>query len=235
MAATTITESVPELLGFLLQTCDAAFPTGAYAHSQGLEEMVRDGRVGNEAELLRFVRDHVIPAVARVDLPIVREARGAAREENLSSLCRIDRLAGALRVARELREASLQTGRRRLAMLARVRPSPFLGLVQAEAGRRPAFGHHAAVWGAVCAGMEETAALTGYYYQSVAGFCAAAPKLMRIGQEGAQRVLTECLADAARAIEESRAIAFDDIGWFDPLLDMASMRHEIAGERLFIS
>ena len=48
-------------------------------------------------------------------------------------------------------------------------------------------------------------------------------------------MLTACLNDAKRRVEEALTIPRREIGWFDPLLDIASMRHEIAGERLFIS
>jgi urease accessory protein len=224
-----------EPLIFLLQTCDTAFPTGAYAHSQGLEEMVRAGLVADENGLREFLVRHVIPAVTHVDLPIVREARAAAGAGDFPEIVQINRLAGALRVARELREASLQTGRRRLAMLSRVRPSDILARMQAEAGCSASFGHHAVVWGAACAEQAEPDALLAYFYQSVSSFCAASPKLFRIGQEGAQRTLTACLREAGAAVESARAIRREDIGWFDPVLDIASMRHEIAGERLFIS
>ena len=36
-------------------------------------------------------------------------------------------------------------------------------------------------------------------------------------------------------IAQALTIAREAIGWFDPLLDIASMRHETADERLFIS
>lgn len=222
-------------LSFLLQTSDAMFPTGAYAHSLGMEEMVRAGHVFDEASLLTFLRHHVIPAAREVDLPLVAEAHRAAAAGDCDSLMAVDQLAGALRPARELRAASLQTGRRRLAMLNSVRPTPLLQTYHAEAQKRPGVGHHVAVWGAACAELPLTAALTAYHYQTLSCHCAAAPKLLRIGQEAAQRVLTAALADAGSVIEAAAKIIRDDIGWFDPVLDLASMRHEIADERLFIS
>jgi urease accessory protein len=72
-------------------------------------------------------------------------------------------------------------------------------------------------------------------YQSVAGLCSAALKLIRIGQEGCQRVLRHAMMQAERVVETSLLVERDDAGWFDPLLEIASMRHEFANERLFIS
>ena len=79
------------------------------------------------------------------------------------------------------------------------------------------------------------ASLEAYYYHCVSCICTAAPKLIRIGQEGSQRVLGACLAETGARIAQALTISREAIGWFDPLLDIASMRHETADERLFIS
>ena len=36
-------------------------------------------------------------------------------------------------------------------------------------------------------------------------------------------------------ITAAESTAFDDIGWFNPWLDIAAARHEIADARMFIS
>lgn len=229
------TEPVASWLPVLLQLSDAAFPTGSYAHSFGLEEIVRQGQVFDETSLCEFLQGHFIPALTHVDLPLVREARCAAMAKNRDDLIAIDRLAAALRVSRELREASLQTGRRRLAILIRLRPTPELELLDQISREDPLACHHPVVWGASCAGVPARASIEAYYYHSVSCLCTAAPKLIRIGQEGAQRVLSVCLRDADRRVTQALLISREAIGWFDPILDIASMRHELADERLFIS
>ena len=147
----TITDSYITWLPALLQISDAAFPTGSYAHSYGLEEIVRQGAVCDEESLHEFFEERVLPALTHVDLPLAREARFAAISGDRDDLMAVDRLAGALRIPRELREASLQTGRRRLAILIRLRPTPELeALAQIILGD-PRAGHHAVVWGVSCA------------------------------------------------------------------------------------
>jgi urease accessory protein len=231
----TITDSFIDWLPALLQISDAAFPTGSYAHSYGLEEIVRQGAVRDDDSLLRFLQERILPALTYVDLPIVREARSAANAGNRDDLIEIDRLAGALRIPRELREASLQIGRRRLAILIRLRPTPELEALAQIVLEDPLAGHHAVVWGVSCVSLPVCASLAAYYYHSVSCLCTAAPKLIRIGQEATQRVLTSCLNQAERCIANALEIPRRQIAWFDPLLDIASMRHEIADERLFIS
>jgi urease accessory protein len=77
--------------------------------------------------------------------------------------------------------------------------------------------------------------LASVYYAAIAGIVAAAMKLLRLGQNGAQTLLTEVMSHAPATIDVARRITFDEIGWFNPWLDVAAARHETADARLFIS
>src|SRR5260221_12470209 len=101
-----------------------------------------------------------------------------------------------------------------------------------EEGRSNA--HHAVVYGAGLASLPQQALLTSWAFQSLSPVCLSAPKLLRIGQNAAQRVLTGSLAPMEKNIALSLAVGRDELGWFDPLVEIASMQHEIAHERLFI-
>ena len=56
-------------LAWLLQTADALFPTGAFAHSLGFEESVRLGAVRDEASLGRFLREQSFRAPFHLSKP----------------------------------------------------------------------------------------------------------------------------------------------------------------------
>jgi urease accessory protein len=47
----------------LLQTTDSMFPTGAYAHSFGLEGAVQDGLVSDTASLDDFLTNQIVRAM----------------------------------------------------------------------------------------------------------------------------------------------------------------------------
>lgn len=225
-------------LPLLLQTTDAGFPTGAYAHSFGFEEAVRLGLVRDEATLGDFQREHVIPALAHFELPYLRFAWTAAAAGDAADLAALDAEVGAGKLARETREGSITLGTRRLRALRGIHPADarLAGLAAAVAAGTVA-GHHVIVcaFGAVAGGVPLRGALLAYFYGNVAAVCTAAPKLLRIGAEGCQRVLRAAVDEAETAVAHSLGVAREDAGWFDPLLEIASMRHERAGERLFIS
>ena len=221
-------------LPFLLQTSDALFPTGAYAHSLGFEESVRLGLVRDEGSLGRFLREQISPAQERQELPYLRFAFAA---ETLAERCALDAEISAWKLARESREASAQLGGRRLKALRTIADSAVLAEFDDAIRAGRAAGHHVIVCAlqARVEGIPLEAALTTYFYQSLAAVCAAAMKLIRIGQDGCQRVLRTACAEAERVVAGSLGVARGEAGTFNPLLEIAAMRHERADERLFIS
>lgn len=230
--------AVSDWLTLLLQTSDALFPTGAYAHSLGFEEAVRLGLVRDEDTLREFLTGHIAAGLAAFELPYVRFAHEAARAGDLSTLVELDAEVGAAKLARETREASAQLGERRLKALRNILPAdPLLASCERAVRNREMEGHHPIICGvqAAVAGMPLETALTAYFYQGLAATGGAALKLIRIGQDGVQRALRAASADAPAAAARSLGVTRDEAGWFNPLLEIASMRHERAGERLFIS
>jgi len=262
----------------LLQTNDASFPSGSFAHSFGLEGLVQLGQVTDQASFRDFLCEQMVPAMEHHELPFVRLAyeatqdaaqdklrppalRAAARPEPncvvdgdeaffrfhmprprepravLCKLLALDQRYGAMKGSFELRQASSRIGSQRLQMLQRLKPHSLLANLEQEqaAGR---FQAHAAIIAGVQNALNDTpldAALLGYYYQTLAAAVCAALKLIRMGQLAAQKMLAERLAEAAAVIARSLVIDEMEIGWFQPTLDIASMRHETAYSRIFIS
>lgn len=156
---------------------------------------------------------------------------------DMEELCRIDQEISAWKLAYETREASRHLGVRRLKALRVISEASLLAEFEECIEAGSAAGHHLSVCGmqAAIQGVPLEAALGAYFYQALASVCAAALKLIRIGQDGCQRVLRVACGHAAQTIARSILVARDTAGWFNPLLEIASMRHQYAGERLFIS
>ena len=100
-----------EALLSLLQVSDTAFPTGAFAHSLGLEAFYEAGELADAEDLRRFV-SLSLGSLATSDCVALRAAYAT---DSVESLKRTDQLLAATKLTRELREASAATGRRFLA------------------------------------------------------------------------------------------------------------------------
>jgi len=227
----------PAWLAGVLHVSDTFYPTGAYAHSFGLEGLTHEGVVHDRARLRRFLLEGVLPPLARTDLPIAGWAWDAAgAPPDLARLGELCRLASALRGAREPREAAEAIGRQRLDLasmlhggLARV----FNEHAVAEGWPRPACVA-AALEGRVL-GAPREAVMVGLVYAAVAGIVAAAVKLLRLGQNAVHTLVAEALGHTPRLLAAAARCTPDDLGTFNPWWDIAAARHERADFRLFIS
>lgn len=221
----------------LLQAGDSYYPTGSYAHSFGLEGLVQAGTVHDPASLRAFLFLSALPALRHADLPLAAHAWhafGAADWTKIGELCV---LSSALRTAREARLASENIGRQRAELAARLRAAP-LAQEFLRRGTAENWPYSSAVSAALegrIFGAPVDAVLAGVAYASLAALLAAAMKLLRLGQNGAQSLLTEALAEAPALIAAAQAVPVDEIGWFNPWLDIAAARHETADARMFIS
>jgi urease accessory protein len=221
----------------MLQMGDSFYPTGSYAHSFGLEGLVQAGVVRDRATLREFLRQSVLPALQQAELPLTVHAWHALGAGDWVQVAELCRLSAALKTAREARLAADNIGRQRAELLVSLRAHPLATEYlrrAAEAGWPFSPAVSAALEGRVL-GAPLPAVLGGVAYATLASLLSAAMKLLRIGQNGAQTLLTEVLAEVSAIIEAALVVPRDDIGWFNPWLDIAAARHETSDARMFIS
>jgi urease accessory protein len=221
----------------LLQAGDSFYPTGSYAHSFGLEGLVQEGVVRDRESLRQFFLLSVRPALQRAELPLAAHAWRAFEGPDWALVGEVCRLAHALKTPREARQAAENIGRQRGEFIAVLRPDSLAAsyLERAATESWPYSPPVSAALEGRVFGAPLNAVLAGVYYSTVVSLLAAAMKLLRLGQNGAQTLLTEMLAEAPASIVAAMETPLDEIGWFNPWLDIAAARHEFADGRLFIS
>ena len=221
----------------LLQAGDSFYPTGSYAHSFGLEGLVQAGVVRDRTTLREFVFRSVLPALRQTELPLAVHAWRALGQQDWAKVGEISLLSSALKTAREARQASENIGRQRAELVATLRGDALAAEYLARA-KAEGWSFSAAVSAALegrALGAPLAAVLAGVTYASLAAVLSAAMKLLRLGQNACQSLLTEALSEAPAIIAAAEAVGFDEIGWFNPWLDIAAARHETADSRMFIS
>lgn len=224
-------------LSSMLQTTDPLFPIGSYAHSYGLEELAAAGDVTTAADLLDYLSSTVALNLKEFELPYLRFAYQAWQRNDSPELCQLDAEFDAAKLSKELRNASATQGAQRLRLIHILRPSERTEMLKRLKRDKKVVPHHFLIFAAenVDLGAPLEAALAAWAYQTLAAPCTASLKLIRIGQEGAQTVLTKALQNIDALVQSSLQIERDYAGAFLPALDIASHRHERAYARLFIS
>jgi urease accessory protein len=226
------------LLG-LLQAGDSFYPTGAYAHSFGLEALIELGAVRDRDTLAAFFRLSVLPALAHAELPLAAHAYAALEPTapDWSHIAHLATLSHALKSPRELRTATENIGRQRAELLARLHAHPLALEYLARAASTP-WPHSSAISAALegrVLGAPREAVLAAICYSTLSATLSAAMKLLRLGQNAGQSLLTDALAQTPPLIAAASEVPLSEIGWFNPWLDIASARHETAPARMFIS
>ncbi len=236
MQETPLTPTIPWLV-HMLQTVDPFFPIGSYAHSYGLEELVRIGHVSDAEGLTSYIENIVLHNLSQFELPYLRFLYEAVEQNDWNTIIELDEEIGAAKLSKEIRNASISQGQQRLRLIRKLRPCDNFETLQKLKTEKKVQPHHLTLYAIenqdIATPLE--AVLQAWAYQALAAPCSASLKLIRIGQEGAQTVLTESLQKLANTVETSLSIEREFAGCFNPLLDIASDRHELAFSRLFIS
>lgn len=221
----------------LFQITDSFFPSGAFAYSRGLETYVSEGIIRDRDGLEKFLKAYLTGLVAKGDALFVKLSWEAARREELGTILRLDRLTHGMRLAKELREGSLQTGRQLLKVMKALHPSMLLDPFAEKVETGETWGHHPVVFGLVCGVLEisKEDSVTAYLYQAVSGIVSAGLRLIPLGHLEGQRVIEEIRPFTLKIAEDLISLSENDLSSFAPGIEINAIRHECLYTRLFRS
>jgi urease accessory protein len=210
----------------LMTWLSPAFPVGAFSYSHGLETVIRDGTVADADSLSAWIAGLIEHGSGWTDAGLFKAAWDAAVARDALALAEIVELAEALAPSLERRRESLGQGEAFL-IAARAWGPPVLNGPIAYC---VAVG---AVTGTANVPLET--ALAAWLHAFAANLVSVAVRAVPLGQTDGVAVIAELepviLATAMRAAASS----LDDLGSSGLLSDIAAMRHETLGVRLFIS
>ena len=223
-----------ETLLALLQFTDSFFPTGAFAHSFGLESYVQDGHVHDHETLESFLRAALNHGIRTGDALAVALTYKATEIEQIVHL---DQRLTAMKISRELREGSVKIGKQFLRNAATLVESEMFDEYAKRLQLGECAGHHAIVYGLVACAAKIDLRLTllGYLHAFVVNQVSAAVRLIPLKPTDGQRVIQHLRSDLLEVVEFAQTADMGNLGGFTPGLDIQSMRHERLYSRLFIS
>jgi urease accessory protein len=211
------------------QVVDSAFPTGAFAHSWGLEAAWHHGEV-DDLDTLRVFLHAATRQAGYAALPLLNVAYLAP--DRLEAL---DELADAFLINPVANRTSRAQGRTLVATAGRIWPSAALADLEVRAEATHA--HLAPLSGAVfrAIGLSLSTAQKVVLYGTARGVLSAAVRLGIAGSYEAQRMQFECGPWLDVLAERCAGLGERDLAQTAPVLELLQSRHDRLYSRLFQS
>ncbi len=167
----------------LLHLCDSLFPTGGYAHSDGLEAATAAGRVASAADVRIWVDAVLDETLAYAEGPAALLAWEAFCEQRWTDLRELDDDLFAQRPSSTAREGTRGVGTRLLKTWQRLYPHPAVEAMIAPPGQ-PGCWTLPVAFATACASIRigKRATVEAFLYTRLAAAAASAMRLMPLGQ-----------------------------------------------------
>ena len=221
----------------LLHLSDPTLPIGGYTHSNGLETYVQEGLVFNAATAEEYIRSMLQYNLRYNDAAFASLAYDAALQQDFNALLQLDEECTALKLPREIRQASQKLGVRLIKIFSRQQAFPFMQQYEQAMQQGAATGHYCLVFGVYACLLQipKPDALQAFYYNAVAGLVTNSVKLVPLGQLDGQDILHRL---QPLMQELATATLTPDRKWLgccNPGFDIRCMQHERLYSRLYMS
>ena len=216
-----------------LQVTDSFFPVGAFAYSDGLETAAAAGRVRDAVSLGGWMKHFRESVFVPCEGLAVAKCMVALKESDFDTLRRIDEELTAIRPSAAVRAASTAVGKRLLVLyssMADGENAPWKAVTLARSNAAVAY---ALVY--FHCGIDERDAVLAFGYNRLTGIVSAALRLISMGQQEGQNLLTKNLNDLPAAVDRILEMKDEPLRSFNPLLDIEQMNHQYVYSRLFRS
>lgn len=202
-----------------------AFPTGAFAYSNGLEQAIASELVYDRDTLIDWFVSLLKQGAGWNDAVVLAEAwRITSNEENLAEIAN---LSEAMNISKERHLETMAQG------------SAFLkaAIAWGEITKLPKDCSLPVAVGSVAASqnIELEATLTAFLHAYVSNQIQAALRLMKLGQQGGVEVLVQLESLILDLAKKASQTTLDDLGGASFMADICAMKHEKLQTRIFRS
>lgn len=221
----------------LFQIHDSAFPIGSYTQSYGMETYIQEDTIRTKEDLIDYCTSFLYHNLVRGDAIIIQVAYAAAKEQDIQGLLELEQLCGAIKLAKESRDASVNLGRQFIRTVSPLCTDDFLAGWKERIETKEIKGHYAVLYGIYSAttGVSAHHAVLTYLFASLNGLVQNAVRAVPFGQNTGVQVMYELIDRVTKAAGLVSTLTVDDISNNALGIELASMRHEYLFSRLFIS
>jgi urease accessory protein len=220
-----------------LQLSDPALPVGGFSHSAGLETYVQLGIVKDLLSAKAFVTGMLSQNIHYTDAAIVSLLHAAIEANDTAELKTLDELCTAVKLPKEMRQASHKLGQRLIKIFQPLCNSEWLNRYAIAIQSKQLTGHYCLAFGIIACALQipKEDALTGFYYNAAAGFVTNCVKLVPLSQQSGQELLFSLQPLITSLVQKNVQPDKELIGLCSTGFDIRSMQHEQLYSRLYMS
>lgn len=221
----------------LFQIHDSAFPIGSYTQSYGMETYIQEDLIRTKEDLIDYCTSFLFHNLVRGDAILIQAAYDAAKERDLAKLLELEQLCGAIKLAKESRDASVNLGRQFIRTVSPLGTDDFLAEWKERMESKEIKGHYAILYGIYSAttGVSVHHAVLTYLFASLNGLVQNAVRAVPFGQNTGVQAMYALIDRVTEAAELVSTLTVDDLSNNALGIELASMKHEYLFSRLFIS
>lgn len=220
----------------LMQIHDSAFPIGSFTQTYGMETYIQEDIIRTKENLIAYCTSFLFHNLVRGDAILIQEAYAAAQEQDIERLLYLEQLCGAMKLAKESREASVKLGRQFIKTVSLLGADGFLAEWKARIDLQEIKGHYAILYGIYSAttGVSVRHAVMTYLFASLNGLVQNAVRAVPFGQTTGVEATYELIEQVTEAADLVSTLTEKDISNNALGIELASMKHEYLFSRLFI-
>ena len=226
-------------LASLLVIADGAFPSGAFAHSFGLEVAIDEGRVADETGLRVWLQSYLADALATFDgaaLLLALGTGGAPCDD--ATFADLDRALAAATFAPEQRLAQRRIALALADAFATIGLGATIASYAAAIASDRAFGHPALAYARAFAALDVSPhdGFVAYATTTTGALASVAARAVPLGQRAVARVRWSLRPAIAAAFARAcRVVGCADLRMHAYACEVDALRHARLGGRMFAS
>jgi urease accessory protein len=221
----------------LLHLTDPNLPIGGFSHSAGLETYVQKGLIHDTATAKEFVVQMVSQNLRYTDAALVSLVYNAAENYNLKEILYLDEQCTAVKLPKEMRQASHKLGLRLMKIFQPFNKSELIDGYVLAIKNQEIIGHYCIAFALYTHSLniKKEDALSGFYYNAAVGYVTNAVKLIPLSQQSGQEILVSIQDLLSDLVQQTVDPDEDLIGMCCSGFDIRSMQHEQLYSRLYMS
>ena len=219
-----------------MQLSDSFFPTGMYTMSNGLETLFYQNKIRGAKQLQMLIKSCIKMQIGVADCVALGNTMDAASKSDMKSILDIDQTLYAMKLVKEIREASVRSGTQLLNCMNAFARNNLLNRYRKSVKSGNATGIYPVALGIASniSGISKTNAALILLYSFSVSFVGAALRLGMIDHNEGQKIihaLKPTILEASKNVNEP----MQAIWQFFPLLDIAQMMHERIENKMFVT